>query len=587
MFEAYKVGVTLALTNQVSSILGLISRDFIKTDREAKKLQASLKEIKILGMAGAVLGGVGFMGLAAVRGAVKPASEYVHQLELAKAAGMSQLEIAQATSAAWETTGKVMTTTATDNIKAVRELRMVFGDTADAIKFLPQMQTIQSVLDNVLHGTGGIGAKDVAFTAAKMLELRGASMNPEMFQQQADLITKAVIASGGKVTPQMLLMAQKYAGIGGTSFSNDFMYGIMPTIVQELGGPSTGTSLTSMYRALVGGRMDKRSLAVWQRLGLADTSHADIGKDLAMVNPASIKGSELFKSNPYQYVQEVLLPALRLHGITRKEDQSAVLDQLFSNRNAGRIANIFGTQGPRIMKDFDLISGAGSTSAYAQMMKRDPEMGYRALGAQWENLKTSLGITLVPVLIPFLRSLTTAFNALAGFAERHPTLTSGLTMTFAALSVMATIGGGLLIASAGLKLATVGFSTLAALPLAAVGTGMAGVATAITAVLAAIAPLAYHKEIAAWIDSKAPGVGDFLLNMTDPGYKPGVNAKSGFAPPVGGGSPTIHTTVSLDGRTIAKAVNKVNMNDANRSETSGSGTDYRAITTPTGASGNW
>src|ERR1700722_3480764 len=112
MFEAYKVGVTLALTNQVSGVLGLIARDFIKTKTEAAALQLELKKIKLIGMSGAILGGAGFMGLMAIKGAVKPASEYVHQLELAKAAGMSQLEIAQATGAAWETTSQVMTTTA-------------------------------------------------------------------------------------------------------------------------------------------------------------------------------------------------------------------------------------------------------------------------------------------------------------------------------------------------------------------------------------------------------------------------------------------------------------------------------------------
>src|SRR5579875_2156142 len=112
MFEAYKVGVTLSLQNQVSGVLGLIARDFIKVDKEAKKLQATLKEIKLLGLSGAVLGGFGFMGLGAIKAAVKPASEYVHQLELAKAAGMKQLEIAEATKAAWKATGDVMTTTA-------------------------------------------------------------------------------------------------------------------------------------------------------------------------------------------------------------------------------------------------------------------------------------------------------------------------------------------------------------------------------------------------------------------------------------------------------------------------------------------
>src|ERR1700722_19196198 len=251
MFEAYKVGVTLALHNQVSGVLGLIARDFIKVNAHAKALSATLKEVKLLGLTGAIVGGAGVLGLGLISRTLGPAKEYVHQLQLAKAAGMSQLDIANATSAAWKTTGTVMTTTASENLKSIRELRMVFGDTASAVTFLPQMQKIQGVLDNVLHGQGGIGAKDVGFTAAKMLELRGASMNPQSFAQQADLITKAVIASGGKVTPQMLLQAQKYSGIGGTSYNNDFMYGMLPTIVQELGGSSTGTSLTSMYRAVV------------------------------------------------------------------------------------------------------------------------------------------------------------------------------------------------------------------------------------------------------------------------------------------------------------------------------------------------
>jgi hypothetical protein len=39
MFEAYKVGVTLALTNQVSGVLGFIARDFIKTKAAATALQ--------------------------------------------------------------------------------------------------------------------------------------------------------------------------------------------------------------------------------------------------------------------------------------------------------------------------------------------------------------------------------------------------------------------------------------------------------------------------------------------------------------------------------------------------------------------
>ena len=368
--EAYKVGVTVALTNKVSQGLLLIQRDLKKTDAQAVALHATLNRISKLAIGGALLGGAGYAGLHAISKAVEPAKEYVHQLELARAAmanlkpAEAQLQMAQMTAAAWQTTGKVMTTTATDNLKALRELRMVFGDTQDAVQFLPQMQRLEGVLHSVLHGVGGVGAKDVAFTTAKMLELRGASMNPQTFQEQADLLTKAVIASGGKVTPQMAFMAQKYSGVGGMSYSNAFMYGMLPTLVQELGGSSTGNSLTSMYRAIVGGRIDKRSMAVWQRLGLADTSHADVGKDTALIPKGGMRGSDLFKTSPYRYVQEVLLPALISHGIVKKADQLQAIDQLFSNRVAARIAGILGVQGPRLEKDFNLIGQAGTTAYF-------------------------------------------------------------------------------------------------------------------------------------------------------------------------------------------------------------------------------
>ena len=590
MFEAYKVGVTLALTNQVSSILGLISRDFVQTDKEAKKLQGTLKEIKILGMAGAVLGGVGFMGLSAIKGAVKPATEYVHQLELAKAAGMQQLDIANATRAAWEATSSVMTTTATSNLTAIRELRMVFGDTSDAINNMPVVQKLQAVLQNVRGGNG----HDEAYTVAKALEMKGAVKNPTQFESSADQMTKAMIASGGKVTAQDFLSAFKYGRSATIGWDDRFTYSILPTLIQEMkssggsggsGGP--GNALMSAYAAVVGGTIPQKSLKVWQKIGMLDPSKIVWDKvgSAKGVAPGGVMGSETFQKDPYQWTQKYLVPALVKAGYDTEDKQRQALQYLFPNRTAGFIMSQMALQGWKFDRDQKLIGQASGLSAYDQLIKHDPNMAYAALDAQWANLKTALGVTLVPVLIPFLQSMTTALNALAGFAEKHPTLTAGLMGTFAALSIMATIGGGLLVASAGLKLAGVGLSMLAGLPLAAVGTGLSGIAIGVTAILAAIAPIAYHKEIADWIDSKAPGIGDFLFNASQ--FKPGGNAKTGFAPPSSNGSQTIHNNIYMDGRKIAQAVNKVNMNDANQSQTSGSGTDYRAIMSPTGSSGNW
>ncbi|MDY3551401.1 hypothetical protein R5W24_000477 [Gemmata sp. JC717] len=579
MFEAYKVGVTLALNNKVSAALGLIAREFVKTDLEAKSLQKTLKEIKLLGIGGAIIGGTGFMGLGAIGAAVKPANEYVHQLELAKAAGMSQLEIASATAAAWKTASDVMTSTPTENLKAIRELRMVFGDTAEAIHFLPQMQRIQAVLDSVLGGTGGVGAKDVAFAAAKALELRGASVNPQTFQEQADYMTRAVIASGGKVTPQMMLQMQKYAGIGGTGYSNDFLYGIAPTLVQELGGSQTGNSLTSMYRAIVGGRIDKKALAVWQSMGLLQSVQGVTG-ETAMVQA---KNAGLFQDNPFQYMQ-FLQGELVKRGITDPKAQQQVYERLFSNRVAGRMANILAMQGPRLQKDFNLIGQAGTSAYYAELMKRDPNTVYRALDSQWESLKTALGMTVVPVIIPMLRGLTGALNSLAAFAANHPTLTQGLMLTFAGLSGLAAVGGTLMVAGAGLKLLNVGLVTFTGLNLATAATGLAAFVPQIAAIAAMGTAIANADTIGAskWnpLNLISDGTGAatrWVMGKTAPVY----------GPPMREDKQTIHTTVKIGDRVVAKAVNDVNDRDARRSGGSGGPPDYRAIPRHPGSGGGW
>jgi hypothetical protein len=579
LFEAYKIGVNLTLHSNVIAALGLFAREFVKTDMEAKKLQKTLKEIKLLGLTGAALGGAGFLGLGMIKAAVRPANEYVHQLELARAAGMSQLEIAKATAAAWQTAGEVMTSTPTENIKAIRELRMVFGDTMEAIHFLPQMQKIQAVLDATLHGTGGIGAKDVAFAAAKALELRGASMSTQNFQTQADYMTRAVIASGGKVTPQMLLQMQKYAGIGGTSYSNDFLYGIAPTLVQELGGSQTGNSLTSMYRAIVGGRIDKKALGVWQQMGLLQSVKGITGES-AMIQA---KNAGLFQDNPYQYMQ-FLQGELTKRGITDPKAQQQVYERLFSNRVAGRMANILAMQGPRLAKDFDLIGKAGDSSYYAELMKRDPTTVYQALGSQWDAVKTALGMTIVPVIIPMLRGLTTALNSLAQFAADHPTLTQGLMVTFTALSALATLGGTLMIAGAGLKVIGLGLGMLTGLPLTAAAAGLAAFVPHVAALIALVTAFTNADSIGASKYNPLNLISDATESATR--WFMGKPTQS-YGPPTRSQEPTKHFKFYLDGRPLQVKVNELNERDARRPSGSGSGADYRALPHHAGAARAW
>ena len=556
-FEAYKVGITLSLTNHVSKALLAMQGDLARADSKVVALRKSLQGIEKLALGGAIVGGIGFMGLKAIGDAVKPAEEYVHQLELAKAAGLSQLEIANATAAAWRTTGDVMTTTATDNLKAIRELRMVFGSTAEAVGFLPQMQKIQAVLDSALHGEGGVAAKDVAFTAAKALELRGASATPEAFREQADMIVKAVIASGGRFNPAMLLQAQKYGGIGATGYSNEFMYGILPSIAQELGGSSTGTMLTSMHRAIVGGRIDKKALPVWQSLGLLDSVKSVTG-ETAMVQA---KNAAIYQENPLHYMQYVQ-GQLVARGITDLAEQQVLLERMFSNRVAGRGANIFATQGGRLEKDFNLINQAGTSAEYDRLVKSDPMMARAAAAAQWENLKTVIGLEVVPILIPAIKGLADSLQTLTKWARENPTTVKALTLAFGGLFTAMLAGGSLM-------LIVGGFKSLGLLlgSKGGVATGVAGLTLALNPLaLALISISAVIGGIISQRDTIKKHISD-PINETSWGQKLGdelmddsIKARQRAhwreitAPKQHPSFPPIHTTVTLDGRNIAEAI---------------------------------
>ncbi len=597
MFEAYSVGVRIALINQASSGVLLLSNQFQSAGRHAAALQNQLNGIRRmagLAMAGAGVAGLGFAGLGIIEKMVKPAMEYQHQLALMNAAGMQQKEIAESIGQAWETSRDVITSTVTDNLKSIRELRTVFGDTKDAIRYLPQMQRLAATLEATLHGQGGIAATDVAFTAAKALEMRGVSMNPQAFLQQTDLIAKAVIATGGKVTPRDVLMAQKYSGQYGTTFSNDFMYGILPTLVQEYGGSSTGTALTSMMLALTGGRMTPAAARAFSQLHLNGKPLLDMSQYQAFKSGmpgvtalGAIQGTSGGITDPYRWVQEYLAPALKESGISDPTRQSALLGMLFSNRTAARMAAMLLLQGPRLQKDFNII---GSATAGVDPTK-DPVLAEKAAEAQWRNAKVAIGMNVIPVIVPALIKLAQGLNSLAQWARSHPNMMKSLVEGFAALSAAMAIGGTLAALTFSLRGMSLAFTALNGA--IAAGMGAQGLTLVISRLAGLVSLLGYvglaggagyaagtvlndllSNAINHFTKGKYYSLGDLLYGAGDPGQ---------MVTPIHPRKQVtqVNTTINLDGRKVAQAVTNYVERDAGRAQRSTGGRlDLTGISMP-------
>src|SRR5690348_16829773 len=132
MFEAYKVGIRLSLVSNVATGLAAMSRQFAATHAQAQALQLQLNRLRALAMTGGAITGFGLFGLHAMDKMLGPAEEYAHQLNVMNMAGMSHLDQVRAIGDAWKTTHTVITTTATDNLRTLLDLRNVLGDMGHA-----------------------------------------------------------------------------------------------------------------------------------------------------------------------------------------------------------------------------------------------------------------------------------------------------------------------------------------------------------------------------------------------------------------------------------------------------------------------
>ena len=297
--DAYTVYIKLALQNQVSAGLLGMSGQFTKLNAQADILQARLKSIGAMAMVGAGMLFGGIVGLSMFDKALKHGEEYAHQLNIINMAGVSQVDIANAIGDAWKVTGKVITTTATENLRMLNDMRIVFGDMGEARQALPLVAQMQAVLMSSKEGKEAAQDKDFAFSVAKALDIIGAVKNKEEFMTEANMMAKTVTAFQGRVTPKMFQSTFAYARQAKYALDNEFKYEILPTLMMEYamsgsgaGGGSRGVGpmIAAMYRMTNQGYINKKALPELERVGLVKkgsalkttTSGTTVGSDDAL-----------------------------------------------------------------------------------------------------------------------------------------------------------------------------------------------------------------------------------------------------------------------------------------------------------------
>ena len=213
--------------------------------------------------------------------------------------------------------------TKAESLGTFAETRYAMGDTQHAIEAMKTMSDFITAM-SATHTTEQVNAmKDQIYSAVKASEQAG-QIKPEDLSKFLNFETKAAMVSGGIVDPAKILAAYKYSRNAQFGWDDQFRYGIMPELVQEFssggrgGGGSRGGAgpMLSNFKRLF---VDQASQFTEQAVkdGLIDPSKVkgvDRKGHLNLMPDAVIGGDEA-ALNPYQYIKDRVMPALRKAGI--------------------------------------------------------------------------------------------------------------------------------------------------------------------------------------------------------------------------------------------------------------------------------
>lgn len=548
----------------MSPVLAIISRDLLGVHARVGEIEKGFGRWSLaIGGIGAIMAGGAIFG-----GMVKLAergSEVNHQLELMKLQGMQVADIHEAAARAMQVSGSVLTSTYSENLQHIRELRYAFGDTPDALKYLEAVTMANATL-NAMHG----GGTDQVWELVKSLEEKGLTAKPEEFMSYIGQMTKAVVASSGKVTPAQFFSAFKYGRTAMLGWDEMFVTQYLPRSIQSwsgggmnigTGGP--GNALMSVFQTVIGGHMTKAAANIWSNLKLATTEKIPgSSRVLTHVNEA-LKSAAI--KNPYEFAQ-MLEPTIMEKTRGNKQKMIELLGQMFQNRTAGAIMTQYILQGRALLgdqspyeKDARLQREAfDQRMSYDELIKHDYQTMMLAFHAQWKSLNQVLGAPLTQAGGPVVRALagiTHFMNVVSQIAQAHPEAIEIVADALAALAASLVIGG--LVALGAAIWSVIGAGTI----LVALAAGLASFAALNwPAIQSAIEPFT------SWLDSMDKSIAGWVKNHLPSGWAPsdqngggggpygGLDKQSSYIPPAR--SITVQpakVAINLDGRTLGEA----------------------------------
>jgi hypothetical protein len=306
--------------------------------------RASLGKAQGVG-ANMAIGGVAAMAtghhvLEQVRPSIEEAKAFQQQVAQLRSQGIGETAVQDAVKYARGM--DIIGSSATDNLKLLKEANSVLRDMHEAEQITPYLARMKFGIEAVMaqggHGDGhGDNAEAMFMDLLKVAELRGAAKNPESLKRVLDFATQAYVSSGGMVKPEDLLNMIKTGGIAAKQLDDSsFFFGLLHTM-QEMGGHRAGTGLATAYQNWAAGRSTQQAAEELNQLGLLNKGSVKYGTNghMTKVLDSGLKDADLYRTNPFEYLMTRVIPKINPHGALNDQEVVSKINALFSGRKGG------------------------------------------------------------------------------------------------------------------------------------------------------------------------------------------------------------------------------------------------------------
>lgn len=379
-----EVGAATAATDNLAASMGRVHEHVTRAHKAVGGLRESLSQMK--DTFGPVIGvGAAIAGYEGAKYIVEGNFARQHERVRMAAAGMKPGEIGDAEIAAAQLGAKYGPVSNTDIMHLLRNTRSIVGSYGAAKDIVDPLLALRVV------ATGAHPGEEMEQDFDKLvkgLEIKGVTQNPAKFRAYIDAMGRSINAFGDTLRPTDFYEMFKYGRQATQNLSLDYMASVAPKLMQEMGGASAGVAQQAFYTAIVGGHMAKTALARLEEFDLVDKSKVVSPKGGHLANAAgAIQDWQLASINPYEWVNQVLLPAMAKKGIVDPAKIQEVISSMFSKSTAAQLVSILATQQEIIEKDTAIQRGTMSTDAAAHaFMTDDPTIASKSVANALENL---------------------------------------------------------------------------------------------------------------------------------------------------------------------------------------------------------